>query len=62
MSETQSANRWVVLAGDPVDGFRVIGPFASAGEANEWASTSVPVEIHGREAELEQPDEVSWPD
>lgn len=45
-----------------MDGFRVIGPFGSAAEAATWATGHVPEEIHGREAELELPDEVSWPD
>lgn len=53
---------YVVLAGDPVDGFRVIGPFATASEAAEWANSRVPPEIHGRDAELEAPEDVSWPD
>jgi len=53
---------YVVLAGDPVDGFRVIGPFDSVSDAATWSSSRVPIEIHGREAELEDPDRVSWPD
>jgi hypothetical protein len=55
-------SKYVVLAGDPVDGFRVVGPFDSSDEAVTWALRRVPDEIHGREAELEDPDTVSWPD
>lgn len=58
-----SNHQYVVLAGDAVDGFRVAGPFENADEAARWAASSkVPTEIHGREALLEDPDTISWPD
>jgi hypothetical protein len=53
---------YIVLAGDPLEGFRVIGPFASLADAAAWNQKNVPMEIFGIEAELEHPDEVTWPD
>lgn len=31
----------VVLTGNPVDGFGVLGPFATADEATEWADEAL---------------------
>jgi hypothetical protein len=53
---------YVVLAGSPVDGFRVVGPFAKLDDAVSWSGTHVPDEIQGTVAELEDPETVTWPD
>lgn len=47
--------KWLVIYGNPVDGFRYCGPFDGRGDAFEWADDNVATEYDWWLAELNAP-------
>lgn len=47
--------RWIILRGNPVDGFEFIGPFVSTDEANDWAEHNDDPELAWWIAKLARP-------
>lgn len=46
---------WIVITGNPMDGFGYTGPFESADQANEWADMHVTREYDWWLAKVEAP-------
>lgn len=50
----------VVVATNPSGRLRIIGPFASQEEAEDWSEDNVPLALLEGQVALEHPDDATW--